>query len=255
MKKDKYLNLVEQYIKAKIQGGWAESTAKDERYRLSAIDPKYIMDAQKMFTYLSKERKLSKYSLQTTFIRITDFFEWAMEESHLKSPYNIYRKFRKEKGALFKNHYEPERIDITFDEAMEKIKSIDDPEIRGKAYHLLATGARWKESLSVDKDGFTVTKGGRKRKLFVAKTLERLIKPDFSRNYTTFLRGLASVGLKPHTLRKLAATQLVRQGVDLSDLKEIMGWKSIQTANSYLQPQKEDKLQEIMNKALRKGKS
>lgn len=66
----------------------------------------------------------------------------------------------------------------------------------------------------------------------------------FTHSYSTFLRELKKVGLKPHDLRKLCATELKRQGMSDIDLMKAMGWESITTAKAYLIPLEEAAMEE-----------
>lgn len=214
----------------------AESTLKSRRSRLKAL--LISMDPDKLHTAL--EAKGTKpYTIKTTFIEIGNFYGWLMKKGHVQVGPNPFREFMKEHTRLFKNAYEPERIEFDFEEAKKRIDQIGRREIREKARQLLFSGMRWTESFTL-KSGAVKGKGGKYAPVFCPEGLQDI---ELSVGYHTFRRELAKVGLKPHTLRKMVATKLAREGASAADIKRYMRWSSINTANSYIQAVTDDKLQ------------
>lgn len=225
---------IEQYLKAH-ELAWSSNTLRSERARLltRAKDLERLSPDQ-LYGLLAKEG-LSSYSIKTTFIRIKDFYRWAGLGDN-------YARFMEENARLFKNAYKKERIEITYQEAKELINKIEDEAIRNLALDILRSGMRAQEALT--RSGSEVIgKGGKRRHVFVANPL----RTPGNVNYTNLYRALRKVGLKPHTLRKLAATELARRGLQAHDLCEVFGWSNINTAQNYLQPLTQEKIGKLIN--------
>ncbi len=223
---------VDQYLEAKSLS-WSLSTQKSEAARLRKHSQFLELGPQAHF--LKFKGKLGAYTLKTLFIRLSDFNQWLVDQNLVKK--NEYRAFMKSHERLFKHVYEKEKLSIDYHEAKKRIYAISDLRIREKAEQLLRSGARWSESKSLDSDGMVTGKGGKKRKLFNVEPI------DFKLSYSTFIQRLKSeTGLKPHSLRKLLATELSNQGFSDADLMQVFGWSSMQTAASYTQSKREEVL-------------
>jgi integrase len=224
---------VHAYIESK-KLAWEATTIKSETARLIANLEGLEMGPDAYYAKLIQTKK--PYTIKTTFIRIASFEKWLNGQS-------AYQDFIDKNRKLFRNAYEKEKLEVTFEEALERIKKIDDKELREKALQLIGSGARWKESTTLDGSGFVIAKGGRRRKLLNADSVR------FEKSYSHFLRRLKDeTGLKPHSLRKLFATKLVDSGFTIQDLMMVMGWSSLQTAMSYLQTKKESELEKRIEK-------
>ena len=234
---------VNQYIKSK-QGSWAATSTRSESSRLHTILAFLSMtDAEKLYSQLAAAGKLP-YTIKTTFIRVGDFFEYCYP-SHP----NPYKDLLKRDSKRFKNAYIPERLAVNFNDAKEKISEMKDERCRKLAYFILHSGLRAREALSYSgsDSGWVMGKGARMRRVFNS---ELAPVRNEGVTYLTFYRSLRAVGLKPHTLRKLAATEMAKGGLKEADLLHVMGWSSMQTASIYLQPTNdaalESRLQQIM---------
>ena len=232
--------LIEQYIEHKSLS-WSPSTVRSERYRLRRLIGHDVQDPRALFLKLRMEMKL--YSLKTLFVRAGEFYQWLMDSGHVEGNQNVFKTFLKENAGAFKGVYAKEKVSVTFKEAREAIHGISDAEVRARALRLLTTGMRYSEA-DTEESGYIRGKGSKERRLF--GNHQGGDAAAFSKSYSTFRRYLKDVGLKPHTLRKLFASELVHNGVDVSDLQTIMGWSSMQTASSYLQPRKDSELDKVV---------
>jgi len=170
------------------------------------------------------------YTLKIVLTRLADLESWAIMEGKLTPPAFMAELLRRCYRRL-QNSYQKERLSVTYETAGKLIEAISCPEVRAHAKAILQTGLRFRESVTLDLDERTVIgKGGKKRPVF---NLD-VVTPNKAMEYHTFRRGLATVGLKPHTLRKLAATRFAKL-LDPVDLLRTMGWTSMNTAQLYIQ--------------------
>jgi site-specific recombinase XerD len=232
--------LIHSYLESKI-GSWEQTTIRSEGHRLNK-HAAAALSAGPAAYYQQLSTTAKPYTTKTIFTRIGEFVDWMIEHGHMEGP-NSFKLFVKNNRKVFKNAYQKEQLDVTFAEAKERIEAIKDVELREKALQLLLTGARWSESFTL-KDGQVVGKGRKIRRLFNAT------EASWAKSYRTFLQRLKEeTGLKPHSLRKLFATNLVEQGASEADLLKIMGWSSIITASSYLQSKKDSELELFIKRA------
>jgi len=226
-------SLYEEYLDAK-RLAWSESTLKSERRRLSRYfyvleeGPAALWDATKT---------LAPYSRKTLFIRVSAFYDWAVTTNQLTE--NPYKQWMAEHARLFKYVYNQKTPTLSFREAEEAVLTIPCKASCLKALQLLGGGLRWNESFNID-DGSCTGKGGKVRKVFADP-----ISYPFS--YTHFRKHLAAVGMKPHDLRKIRATDLARSGLREVDLCKVFGWSNLNTAKAYIAPINDQKLKELMN--------
>lgn len=230
------LNIIDQYIESK-RHKWSETSLKTERARLNNIDltksPKDLMDC-----FTGK----SLYSAKTLMIRLSDLHDF-MVKSGLTGKPNQYKEFL-DNNYRFKNAYKKQELDVTKADAALRISRLKNPQVVEWAQYLLNTGIRLSEMDTVSPNGqyWEVTgKQGKSRKVYLAPPASR---PPYK---YTLQRELSKVGLTPKMLRKLFASSLDQNKVGLKDLMKIMGWSSVQTADSYLQSSNDSKLQEIVN--------
>ena len=245
--KEDYLLLVDEYIDSKSMA-WTKNSQKSERARLRSVDPKFLENPDGLYRQLSARKK--PYTIKTTFIRIREFAKWMKLE-------DCFGRFMQDNARLFKQSivYNRKRVALTYKEALKRIRKMKNPRFRNKALELLATGARWSESFTMDEHNVIIGKGNKRRRLFLPekfKAQEGTVVT--ASDYSSFRRALKAVGIKgPHTLRKLAANRLIEIGANYSDVMEIMGWSSIQTAVSYVQSKREEDLQSLVDRAFPKS--
>jgi len=67
------------------------------------------------------------------------------------------------------------------------------------------------------------------------------------RNIVKRYGALAGINIHPHTLRHTFAIHLIRNGVDLRRLQQLLGHSNIQTTTIYLQFRDQD-LRDVYNK-------
>lgn len=196
---------------------WAPSTLKSERARLNAASVA-LTSPEELWAYAER---LAPYSRKTLFIRVVRMEQWAGAGTQFKDWYDRHQR-------LFKHAYTRRPAPITWQEALKRIERMP-PEDRELAKHILSHGLRISELTQV-KGGSLRGKGGKVR---FTKAGKRQVTPAELRNLRTALKA---EGLKPHDLRKLAATRLHEKGFTPRDICEVMGWSSFETAMSYIAP-------------------
>jgi integrase len=246
-KKQSVTAIIERYLASKA-GSWSAATLKSERSRLTGVTLELLQDPAALYTFLKDERELAPYSLRTAFIRAGEVVEFAMSQGDLKSGENKVKRFMEERAKLFKHVYQKKHVEVTFEEAAQRIAKMENESSRARALELLFTGMRWAESESFE-DGKVVAKGGATRSVALSANVNHV---EYEANYTTFYRHLKKVGLTPHMLRKLCATKVVERGADVADLMKMFGWTNSNTAMIYVQAQKEKELVAAMAKLLPK---
>jgi integrase len=227
--------LIEEFINDHI-GAWATSTLQSEQARLLGLVEVLDGDPKRLWEEL-KRRNLGAYTIRTTWIRVTRFWQWALDREKLKGA-NHYRRFKEEKANWFKGTYQRKIPTLTYAEAVAKIQTLPTEALKNSAMDLLSGGLRYSEAKTLN-EGHVVGKGGKTRRVFIQAPEG----PRFEGSYNSFRRALALVGLKPHDLRKICASTLARQeGVTEQDLMKAMGWASMETAKSYLAPMRDEEL-------------
>jgi integrase len=218
---------VDTYLEAK-ESAWAYSTWKSEKSRLRALGA--LIDSEpKTLHQTLKDRGMKPYSIKTLFIRLADLEAWAKAGTK-------YQEYMETHKNRFKHAYQKEELELTYDQAMERIQQLDEP-YRTMALGILKTGVRVSEAYKV-KGGKVEGKGGKVRKVF--GTIEVTVP------YSTFWAKLKAIGLKPHSLRKLCATRLADKDSTAADLCKVFGWSSITTAYQYLQAKEDSRLESLM---------
>lgn len=221
----------------------AETTLKSRKAHLEMLYPialHFDEDASKVFDHLVG--KVKAYTLKTYFVSLSNFYEWGIKNGFKQE--NPWKKEVSRRGQFFKHAYQPKKINVTYEEAAEKINQISDREVRETASEILRSGLRAFETGNIN-DGKISGKGGKVRTFFGDQEKVHKI------SYYKLRRGLAEVGLKPHDLRKLFATRLARSGeFDEITLMNVMGWSSFETAKSYLQPDKENVIASKLSRIL-----
>lgn len=212
---------------------WSEKTLRSESSRASRA-LLLSQDPTRLFEKLQAQgQKL--YSIKTTFIRLADMEDWCVRTSLVSTPSGFREFYRRHKNR-FKHAYLKEEVAISYAEAVQRIELLSEP-YRTASLELLRTGLRVSEPKTF-KDGQVIGKGGKPRKVFGEITVK--VPPS-----TLWLK-LKGVGLKPHMLRKLCATNLGANGAGPADLCKVFGWSSIGTAYQYLQSKDDSRLMELM---------
>lgn len=188
-------------------------------------------DPERLWAHLHANQ--SPYSRITTWVRVTQFWEWGAWCWPLQ--YNPYEIFREANPRLFdtKSAYIRRIPKQSFKDAWQKLEGAR-PDVRKRAREILGAGLRWIESVRHE-NGEVVGKGGRIRKVYVPVVEGK----PFEMSYSTFRRELKKLGLKPHDLRKIFAKESVRQGANQFDLCTLMGWSNLNTARSYVEGDEE----------------
>lgn len=233
-----YLNETQviSYITSK-EHAWSTTTQASEKARLRKALPS--ITPSPLETYNNLKPLYKPYTLKTVFIRISELEKFTYKTE-------TYAAFIREHALLFKNAYTKQPVGVTFEEALVLIEeALTGPEQQA-AKLMLTTGLRVHEALKYDGTGSVVGKGSKRRPVFSCDIITN------ETNYFRIYRKLAKVGLKPHDLRKLAATKLAASGeLNEADLMEVMGWSNIVTASSYLQPFKRLVLSEKVSRLLK----
>lgn len=230
---------VQQYIDSKALA-WAPSTQRSELARLQKALP--ALSTSPLASYQALKPLYSPYSLKTLFIRLSELSEFVDKDKAK------YKEFIRSHANLFKNAYTRQKVKFTFEQALALIQEVLKGPEQQAAKLMLSSGLRVHEALKYDGSGSIIGKGAKKRSVFTTEcgTIQG------STNYYRVYRSLAKIGLKPHDLRKLAATQLAASGeLNEADLMEVMGWSNIATASSYLQPAREAALSEKVQRLLK----
>jgi integrase len=222
------LVMVDMYINENSLA-WSQTTMKSERARLAAIAHSLDGSPATLWRVLGVK---TPYTRLTTWTRVMHFWDWALENKFVNGV-NEYAAFKAKNRKQFKNVYQRQPAKLTYQEAKERIEGISDPAIKAHALRILGSGLRWAESQIVS-DGKVIGKGAKSRDVYVPA----ISGPIYYGSYQNFRRQLAKAGLKPHDLRKIFATELVRNGAGEFELLDIMGWQSIGTATSYVKADK-----------------
>lgn len=229
---------------------WEDTTYEAESSKTKTI-VEYIQKAGgyagKPFYVVLKDAGYKPYTIKALFQRAADMYEHSQKLGILSSFNNPYKDFLISNNHLFRNAYKTERLKIDFDEARSRInKELNyDKDLQSFCLALLKSGLRIHEAYKVDYDTASVIgKGGKRRYVNFE------YKSDNPPTESRVRRALKKIGLKPHTLRKLLATKLSRSDMTYTDICEVMGWSSLETAARYLQPLKEEQLKQKLTEIL-----
>lgn len=238
---------VDEYINSK-KLAWSRSSIRNELYRLRYHGPAVLEDPKKVYARLSP--KMTNYSIKTTFTRLGLFYQFLVDTDKIPAAKNPWRLFLEENALLFKHAYQIERLTVTFDEAKERIMTLE-YEHKMASLQMLEGGLRYCELRTFD--GVKVLgKGSVPRNVFLRDELKAF---RFTGSYTPLYKALVSVGLKPHTLRKLCATEFSRHPkVKDQDICKTFGWSSIETSLKYRQPYADTQLSEMLQTVVSRAK-
>lgn len=236
--------LIDQYIESK-KLAWARTSLKNERYRLKCHGHRVFSEPSDVYQTLKKEG-LKDHSLKTLFVRLGQFHDFLVETDRVPPAKNPWKRFLKENAMVFKYAYQIERVTVTFDEAKSRIQTLEEP-YRSASLQLLEGGLRYCELRTFD--GLRVIgKGSKPRTVFLRPDLGLF---RYTGSYSALYVRLKAVGLKPHTLRKLCATEFSRlPEVKDQDICKTFGWSSIETSIKYRQPHNDEALKEQLQRAV-----
>lgn len=215
---------------------WSKATQRSELARLLANLDLLNQGPEAVIA----QSTLKAYSLKTLFIRAGELFAFCNITP------NRYKDYLRHNALQFKNSYERVVVEVSYESAREKISKLTDERIKRVAFAILSSGLRSSEALKYDGSGQVLGKGAKRRDVFID---DNLAAEGIS--YMQLYRGLKRVGLKPHDLRKLAATKLAGCGVREADLMTVFGWSSMQTASYYLQSKHKNELKTLVNSVLK----
>jgi len=236
---------IDLYIESK-KYSWSETTKRSERARLNSLSKHAHMSPEELYEHLVN-KNMKVYSIKTAFLRLKSFLDFLIE-SGVKDGPNLFSQFIRKNVRLFKYAYERKSVEMSFSEGVKRCKTIRNSACRRKALEIIGSGLRLSEHRSVDRDNGRVKgKGGKTRKIRI---------PDVSgsrREYSdsTFRRELGRVGLRPHDLRKLYATKLLHEGMNIVDVARLLGHNSITTTEKYIQDLNEKDLYKKIDNSLK----
>lgn len=231
--------LVKQYVSSRSLA-WSTTTVKSESARLANLAPYIDGNPDRLYSRLASECK--PYTMVTAWTRVVAFYDYLLAVGAVQG-HNPYRTFRITNSRLFKNKYQTKTVNKSFAEVKTIVESMPDGPARRICSALLFGGLRLHEvnkrtTLGVE------GKGGKIRPYFGPD----IGAPLYTQSDMSSARSaLKRHGLTPHDLRRLCATELVSKGLKEADLLKVMGWSSILTAKSYLQPKRDAELQSIMS--------
>lgn len=235
--------LINCYLLSK-RNAWARTSLKNERSRLNKHGPRVYEDPETVYEAL-RASGMCNHSIKTTFVRLGQFFQWLVDEDKIAPAKNPWKRFIKANALQFKYAYKTERLTVTFEEAKARIHTLEDP-YKTASLLLLEGGLRYCELRTFDGEQ-VIGKGSKPRSVYLREELRSF---RWNGSYSALYVRLKEIGLKPHTLRKLCATQLSNQpGVSDIDICEVFGWESIETSKKYRQPKRRELLSGLLQKA------
>lgn len=237
-REEQYSYGMETNLKAYIESkkyAWAPSTLRSEQHRLTAVAGWLGLPPAQF--YEQATLKYKPYTVRTLMQRVAQLKEWQGDVS--------YTKFIRDNARLFKNVYTKKLVALTFEQAKTAIEGLQESPEKQACLLMLTTGMRIAEALTYDGSGRIIGKGAK------ARTIYSNMRVEGKTDYTSVYRTLKTIGLKPHDLRKLAASQLAANGFKEADLMAIMGWSNIQTASNYLQPMVQSEMQKRIGEVLK----
>ena len=236
---------IDLYIESK-KYSWSDSTKRSERARLNSLSRGKHTCPEKMYEHLVN-KNMKVYSIKTAFLRLKSFHDFLIESGVTDGP-NLFSQFIQKNARLFKYAYERKSVEMSFSEGVKRCKTIRNDSCRRKALEIIGSGLRLSEHRAFDRDNGRVKgKGGKTRNIHI---------PDIKgsrRDYsdTTFRRELARVGLRPHDLRKLYATRLLQDGMNIVEVARLLGHTSITTTEKYIQDLNEKDLYKKIDASLK----
>lgn len=221
---------------------WAPATLRSARYTLKTYWP-LATSPEALWASLAP---LAPYTRQTVWVRLAHYQNWLTSKGVICEEAHSLSAFAKRNKRLFRGAYKPERLTITYEEAAQRLAALQPLDVRRTAQRMLFGAQRWSDKACGD--GLVVGKGSKVRQDYSPEGLQGADAP-----YQKVYRALKAVGLKPHTLRKLALNLLVERGATAADLMQVAGWASMSTAIAYLQPKDDKRLKEMLAAPAERG--
>ncbi len=239
--------MIEQYIESK-KNSWAATTIHTEYSRLRSHAAILDKTPDEIFDRLHTGG-MKRYSIKTTMTRISDYYQWLIDNNFKPKGPNPFKVYFKTHSNNFKQCYQPKRLTTTFGEAQEQIDAMPDGQEKLASRQLLEAGLRSCELSTLENNRVT-GKGGKTREVFLSDVLKSF---KYKGKYYQLFYALKKVGLTPHDLRKLCATEFSRlPGVITIDILESFGWTSADTALKYQQPMVAEKRGELFKQVVGK---
>jgi integrase len=245
---DKYHETYCKYLEYH-EHAWSPTTYNSEKSKLNTIiEIIKVVGASGNDLYKElKKRDYKPYSIKTLMQSASSWYEFGLRTKTIPYGINPFSDFTKRNAQVFRNAYRPSRLAVDFDKAQELIQTIPDTNLRLFCLAILHSGLRIHEAYKVNyEDSTVIGKGGKLRKTYFKYNGD--IPPP---TQNAVRQALLKLGLKPHDLRKLLATRLSRHGLTHSDIMEVMGWSSIETASKYFQPLNQEKLKSKLDEAIK----
>ncbi len=237
-----YKKYLQSYLESK-RYAWSPSTFQSEEPRLKKL-LEYVNDNPE--TLWNSIETLGAYTRQTSWTRVCDFYDFLINKGLISISNNPYRQWRRENARSFKNVYTRKQQQLSFRECSERIRKINNGCVVAACNAILRNGLRISE-LSSYTDGQVRGKGN---KLRAIPGPEWFVEVDIHTSRHLIYRELKKVGLKPHDLRKVFATHLVKHGANIFQLCKIMGWSNVQTAQSYVNAGSTEELNNFVKEAI-----
>src|SRR5690606_29283571 len=159
MMEQRFDELVKAYLDSK-KDSWSPASLRSEGYRMRVLSFDLIQDPVALWKHVTEVKRMKPYTVKTLFIRAGELLEFAMERGDLPHGPNVIKNWMSRNASKFKHAYDKKKVPMTFEEAQRRIMTLEDEGIREKALQLLATGMRFTESTTLDKDGRVEGKGG-----------------------------------------------------------------------------------------------
>lgn len=241
--KDIYEKLYYSYL-AYYDKIWDNKTYASESSKLKTIIRVMRLSGLRGIDFygILKAEGYKPYTIKALVQRAASLYRHGQEQKFLSTFNNPMYDLLVKSPQLFRNAYKPERLKLDFDEALTRIKTIEDEATREMCLALLKSGLRIHEAYKVNYVTASVIGKGDKER-FTAFTFPAHLEMPSEYRVRTELKKL---GLKPHSLRKLLATKLSRSDLRHADIMKIMGWSSIETASKYFQSLNEEQLKQKM---------
>ena len=226
---------------------WAETTNSQLRCYFNSLARILPDPTDTNATYEILAEKYAKSTVIEVWRILTSYYGFLLEQGYYKGD-NVFRTWgRRNARALRDNGERTRKVEITFEEAWQRIQEAEIPEHARKTLRfILNTGLRRHEIHRLSGDSTRVM--GKGQKLRSLYPVSECALPEKVPSNSELVRHCKKIGVYgPHALRKLYATRLVGLGLEPQDLCHVMGWSNIKTAYTYLQPTRDDKLRGMIS--------
>ncbi len=231
-----YSEVIEAYLEIASRS-WSLSTQVSEASRLRALLPllqEHGFSPDAIYGGLSTQG-VGAYTIKTAFIRLSKVYDFVVDlnlvDKHT-NPFKSYMKHTAPNKFKTSNVYKPKVVPLTYEQLKVEVDLVADSVLKDTLRFMMQSGLRihevYKVQKSIDGNFFVQGKGGKMRPVMTAP-------PAVLASKGVVQKTLMKFGLTPHALRKLAATKLAASGMVVSDLQQVFGWSSLQTAQSYIQ--------------------